>query len=158
MPPNAASLPSSSGDIVVERYKFILQQIHASNENVYRFLAIYQGLATALATAGVTLFVGYGKWRLDVHVAKTGLSALLWLLIVVAAFTILLVLAGVLSWFDYRKEECVLTDQAIYPGYRTPPRWRNFYRWYETYIVLFIGTTAGASWLSTHSILLPAMK
>ena len=40
--------PAAESEFALERYKYILQQIHTVNENVYRFLAIYQTLAVAL--------------------------------------------------------------------------------------------------------------
>ena len=55
----------------------------------------------------------------------------------IAAFAVLLIIVGVLNWLDYRREECELTDAAVRPGFRKPPQPRNFFRWYETYIVLF---------------------
>jgi hypothetical protein len=116
----------------LERYKFILQQQHTLNENVYKFLALYQTLATTLVGAGLALFVGYEKWGIVAKTARAGVTALLWLLTFVAAFTALLVLIGILNWLDYRREECELANQAMYPGFRRPPQVRNMFRWYET--------------------------
>lgn len=45
--PEAASVRN---EFALERYRYILQQIHAVNENAHRFLALYQTLATALVT------------------------------------------------------------------------------------------------------------
>lgn len=49
-------------EFALERYRYILQQIHAVNENAHRFLAIYQTLATTLVGATLALFVGYRNW------------------------------------------------------------------------------------------------
>ncbi|UBU14643.1 hypothetical protein [Nonomuraea gerenzanensis] len=152
-----ADLPEDAREFAVERYKYILQQVHATNENVYRFLAIYQTLAIGIATAGLALFVGYRGWRIDPVVARSGLIALMWLETVVAAFTVMLILIGVVSWLDYRKEECELTDEYVRPGFRRPPRKTAFIRWYETYIVLFIVATTVFMWIATLTILLPGI-
>jgi hypothetical protein len=150
--------PELARDFKLERYRYILQQLHAVNENVYRFVAIYQTIATALVGAGLALFVGYRDWGLSAGTARSGIVALLWLVTVVAAFTVLLVVIGVLNWIDYRREECELTDEVIRPGFRSPPRPRNFYRWYETYIVLFILLSIIVMWSYALSVLLPAVK
>lgn len=141
----------------VERYKFLLQQLHTVNENVYRFLAIYQTLATVLVGAALVLFVRYDEWRIEPGVARIGIVAILLLVTVIAAFTVLLIVIGVFTWLDYRREECELTEDAIRPGYRRPPDPRNFWRWYETYIVGFIVGSVGFMWLGAGAVLLPAM-
>jgi amino acid transporter len=141
----------------VERYKYLLQQLHTTNENVYRFLAIYQTLATVLVGAALALFVRYEDWHIDPAIAQLGILALLALVTVIAAFTVLLIVVGVLNWLDYRREECELTDIAVRPGFRRPPEPRNLWRWYETYIVLFIVASIGFMWLGAGILLLPAM-
>lgn len=60
--------------IVAERYKYILQQIHTVNENVYRFLTIFQTLLTAIVTAALALFVSYSKWGISPSTARTGVT------------------------------------------------------------------------------------
>jgi hypothetical protein len=144
--------------VQLERYKFIQQQLHTLNENVYKFLALYQTLATTLVGAGLALFVGYQKWGIDAKTARAGVTALLWLLTLVAAFTVLLIVVGVLSWIDYRREECELTDQTVYRGFRRPPRMGNLFRWYETYIVLFIAGSVVFVWGYAAVLILPAMR
>ncbi|SNY50892.1 hypothetical protein SAMN05421748_111134 [Paractinoplanes atraurantiacus] len=141
----------------VERYKYLLQQLHTVNENVYRFLAIYQTLATVLVGAALALFVRYDDWKIEREIAQIGIVAILLLVTVIAAFTILLIVVGVLTWLDYRREECELTEEAVRPGYRKPPDPKNFWRWYETYIVLFILGSVGFMWVGAALVLLPAM-
>jgi uncharacterized membrane protein len=144
--------------IVAERYKYILQQIHTVNENVYRFLAIFQTLVTAIVTAALALFVSYSKWGISPSTARTGVTGLLILATVIAAFTVLLVVVGVLSWLDYRREECELTARYFEPGFRSPPRLRNFYRWYETYVIVFIVASIITIWVLGEVLLIPKIK
>ncbi len=142
----------------VERYKFLLQQLHTVNENVYRFLAIYQTLATVLVGAALTLFVRWDEWKIERGIAQIGIVSILLLVTVIAAFTVLLIVIGVFTWLDYRREECALTEEAVRPGYRKAPEPRNFWRWYETYILLFIVGSVGFMWLGAAFVLLPAMS
>lgn len=145
-------------ELALERYKYILQQIHTTNENVYRFVAIYQTLATTIAGVGLALFVGYANWGIAPGTARSGLLALMWLETLVAAFSMLLIVVGIISWFDYRKEECELTDEFGRPGFRKPPQVRAFVRWYETYILIFIAGSTLFMWIYTVALLIPAIK
>lgn len=145
-------------EFALERYRYLLQQIHAVNENAHRFLALYQTLATALVTAALALFVGYRKWDLTADTARGGLIGLLTLVTVVAAFTGTLIVVGALAWIDYRNEECDITDEIVGPGFRKRPRPGNFLRWYETYVVLFILVSVLTMWVLAAVFLLPAMR
>jgi hypothetical protein len=154
----SASVREKVKEFELERYKYILQQIHTVNENVYRFLAIYQALAVALISGALVLFVGYKKWGIQASVARSGVIGLMWLVTIIAAFVVLLIIVGLFSWFDYRTEECELTDVVISKGFRKPPQPRNFVRWYETYIILFILASIVFLWSYTLAFVLPAMK
>ncbi|WP_448333262.1 hypothetical protein [Streptomyces sp. DSM 41534] len=145
-------------EFALERYRYILQQIHAVNENAHRFLAIYQTLATALISAALALFVGYRKWGLAPDVARGGVIGLLILATVVAAFTSMLIVVGALAWLDYRNEECDITDQIVAPGFRKRPNPGNLFRWYETYLLLFITVSVITMWVLAGIFLLPAMR
>ncbi|MFJ8020516.1 hypothetical protein [Streptomyces sp. NPDC096311] len=145
-------------EFALERYRYILQQIHAVNENVHRFLAIYQTLATALVGAAVALFVGYRKWEVAPDVARGGVIGLLILATVVAAFTCMLIVVGALTWLDYRNEECDITDEVVGLGFRARPRSGNLLRWYETYVLLFIVVSVVTMWLLAGLFLLPAIR
>ncbi|MFB9541690.1 MULTISPECIES: hypothetical protein [Streptomyces] len=145
-------------DFALERYRYVLQQIHAVNENAHRFLAIYQTLATALVTAALALFVGYRKWDLAPATARGGVIGLLTLATMVAAFTGTLIVVGALAWLDYRNEECDITDEVVGPGFRKRPRPGNFLRWYETYVLLFILVSVITMWVLAALFLLPAMR
>ncbi|NEY32607.1 hypothetical protein GTU99_10450 [Streptomyces sp. PRKS01-65] len=145
-------------EFALERYRYILQQIHTLNENVYRFLALYQALATAVVGATLALFVGYKSWGLDPATARSGMIALMSLNTVIAGFSVMLIIIGVIAWIDYRQEECELTDTFVHPGFRTKPKLRNLFRWYETYIVAFIVTSTAFAWLGTVRLLLPTVK
>ncbi|MDR7277238.1 hypothetical protein [Catenuloplanes atrovinosus] len=144
-------------DFRLARYQYILQQLSAANENVYRFMGVYQALASTLTGGILAIFVGYRSWGIDPGTARSGIIALLCLVTIVAAFSVLMVSIGVMSWFHYRSEECRLLDEAVGPGFRHPPSLRNFYRWYETYVVAFIVVTVVALWVLVETLLLPAV-
>jgi len=145
-------------EFALERYRYILQQINAVNENAHRFLALYQTLATALVSAALALSVGYRNWDVPAATARGGVIGLLILATVVAAFTSTLILVGALAWLDFRNEECDITDEVVGPGFRQRPRPGNFLRWYETYVLLFIIVSVIAMWVLAALLLLPAMR
>ncbi|WP_432079960.1 hypothetical protein [Streptomyces sp. WAC 04229] len=157
-PDTAADTATVRNEFALERYRYVLQQIQAVDENAHRFLAIYQTLATALVTAALALFVGYRKWELAAATARGGVIGLLTLTTVVAAFTGTLIVVGTLAWLDYRNEECDITDEIVGPGFRKRPRPGNFLRWYETYVVLFILVSVITMWVLAALFLLPAMR
>ncbi|WP_406726431.1 hypothetical protein WJ438_19750 [Streptomyces sp. GD-15H] len=157
-PEAATDTATVRNEFALERYRYVLQQIQAVNENAHRFLAIYQTLATALVTAALALFVGYRKWDLAATTARGGVIGLLTLVTVVAAFTGTLIVVGALAWLDYRNEECDITDEIVGPGFRKRPRPGNFLRWYETYVVLFILVSVITMWVLAALFLLPAMR
>lgn len=144
----SAQLPTSTPEIVVERFKYIQDQIKILNENTYKILGIYQTLTTAVVTAAIALFVGFPKLTIEVDVARAGLTALLLLATAIAVFTILLLAAGILSWFDYRQEEVELLNTYFYSGFRKSPSWKNFFRWYETWIAVAIVVLTILMWVA----------
>ncbi|OJF13981.1 hypothetical protein [Couchioplanes caeruleus] len=76
---------------------------------------------------------------------------------VIALFTIMLIVVGAFTWLDYRREECELTETAVRPGFRRSPQPRNFWRWYETWIVGFIAVSILFMWAGAATIVVPAI-
>jgi hypothetical protein len=145
-------------DFYLERYKYILQEIHTLNENIHKYLSLFQTLATALATAGVAVFVGRQQLNLTPEVTRTAIQGLLGLLVILAAFVVFSVLAGIFSWFDYRVEEVDLLNRMIGPGFRKPPRKRNFWRWQETHVLVFITIVVTSIFVFVESKIIPLIK
>jgi uncharacterized membrane protein YidH (DUF202 family) len=96
-PPPELAPAKPEDDFALERYKCILHQIHTINENVYRFLAVYQTLCVAIVGGGLALFVGYRRWDIPASVARTGIVGLMWLVTIAAAFAVLLIVMGVFN-------------------------------------------------------------
>jgi hypothetical protein len=60
-------------------------------------------------------------------------------------FIVASVLADVASWFDYRKEEVLLVGM-MGGDFRKGPNIRNFWRWYETYLIAFVVISVATTW------------
>lgn len=147
-----------SKDFKLERYKFILQQIHTLNENLYRYLTLFQALATAIVGGGVAVLVSWQNLKVSVEVARTGIRGLLGLLVILTLFLIINVIIGILSWFDYRQDEVKLLDEVIGNQYRKAPKLRNFWRWYETYFVIFLILVIIAIYIFVENQVIPLIK
>jgi hypothetical protein len=156
--PNTPETSGLRDQFALERYRYILQQIQAVNENAHRFLAIYQTLATALVGAALALFVGYRKWEVAPDAARSGVIGLLVLTTMVAAFTATLITVGAIAWLDYRNEECDITDEMVGLDFRKRPRPGNLLRWYETYVILFIIFSVILMWGLCLLLVIPAIK
>jgi len=142
----------------LERYKYILKEIRFLNENVHKYLSLFQALATAVVGGAAAVFVVGRKVGIDPKITTITIRALLALLAVLALFVVLSVLAGIFSWFDYRREEVALVNEVVGPGFRNPPRARNFWRWSETYVVVLMLIIVVAAYLFVEQVIVPAIK
>jgi len=138
-PQHSVTQPDSlSRDFKLERLKFILQQIDRLNERYHKHVILYQSVAAAIIGAAATVFVAWRKLGIDAATARTAILALIWLLLVTALFVVLSVVTGIRAWFDFRREEVKLFDDAVRPGYRDPPSWKNWPRWAESWLIAIV--------------------
>jgi hypothetical protein len=124
--------------LIVERYKYILSEIQSLNENIHRFITLFQTLTTAIVGGGVAFLASWKNFNLTPQIALTIIRSLEGLLTLTTGFIVVSIIIGMVSWYDYRKEETELLDKYIEPGFRKSPRWKNFIRWHETYTIIFM--------------------
>jgi hypothetical protein len=148
----------SGNSFQLERYKYILQQMNSLNESVHKYLALFQTLGTAVVGSGAVLFLAGKNRSVDIDTARLLILFVFSLFLTLAAFVVLSVLAGILSWLDYRREEVALLDEMVRPGFRSPSRVTNLLRWYETYVLLFVLITIATASIFTFKFLLPNLK
>lgn len=129
---------SIGAEFKLERYKYILQEIHTLNEGIHKYLNLFQVLATAIIGAGALVFIGWQQSNISASATRASIRGLMGLLVIIALFLTISVITGAISWFDYRKEEVDLLNEAVFPNFRKPPTWKNFWRWNETYVILFV--------------------
>jgi hypothetical protein len=149
---------SKAAEFKLERYKYILQQLHALNENGHKYLTLFQTLATAILGGIAAVFVSWKELKITAEAAQTAIHGLLWLLAVLAGFVVVSVLGGIFSWWDYRKEEVELLDDEVFVGFRTNPKATNLWRWYETYLLIFLVLVVIGIWWFVCSRVLPLVK
>lgn len=143
------------GHVVLERYRYVLSQLHTVNENSYRFLALYQTVTSAIVGLGWLLFASRAQLNLNSSSVRLEILGLMGAVTLVAAFTLILVVVGLFTWLDYRSEECDLLERFVASDIRVRPRLRHIYRWYETYIAIFVVGSLAAMWWFVFSVILP---
>ena len=142
----------------IERYKFILQEIHSLNENVHRYLTLYQTLATTIIGAGILIFVNWKGFGITPDIAQVGIHTLVGVMIILSIFIIIQIIAGFFSWMDYRDEEVKLLDEVIEKGYRSRSKISNFWRWGKTYFIIFILVIAVFISIYTEKNIIPLIR
>ena len=138
-------------NLVVERFKSVLAEKERLNREVEVYLRIF--LATAIGAAGISSssFLGGGD-SINSVPSRDLVDLMISLTCLAGAFLGLLVLINIFSWFDLRYEESQIMNKFS-PGERSQPKLRNFWRWRETYVLMFIWIVTAAIWLLRTSIL-----
>jgi len=142
-------------DFKLERLKFVLQQIDRSNERFHKYMTFFQGIAVAIVGAGAAVFASWNRLGLSIDASRALIRGLEGLLVIIAGFVCVSVLAGIASWIDYRREEVRLLGEVVRHGYRKPPSLRNVWRWHETYLLAFLILTVTVMIVFVESIIVP---
>ena len=145
-------------DFKLERYKYILQQLQILNENAHKYLTLFQTLATLIVGGGTYLFVSWRNFHISPDVARTSMQGLVGLLVLLTLFIIVSLLSGISSWFDYRKAELQLLNEEVGVGFRNPPRKRDWWRWYEVHMMIFIFLVAMCIVIFVETQIIPQIR
>ena len=149
---------NQSHDFEVERYKYILNEIRTLNENFYKYLTLFQTLSTALIGGGISLFAIGRNLNIAPNIVVAGIRSVVGLLILLTLFILFSIISSMASWLDYRREEVEILNNAVGKGFRQLPKLNNFWRWHETYLILFIIAFTTLIYLYTEYQLIPLIK
>ena len=127
----------------MERYKFILSELTRLSENTHKHTRYLLTIFPAFASLIIAL--KFGERGLDVKFISKIAGMFMIVFTMASGFVVVSVLADIASWIDYRKEEVALINR-MGGNFRKPPKLRNFWRWYETYLITFIVTCLAAAW------------
>ncbi|WP_287604999.1 hypothetical protein [Thiothrix sp.] len=155
-PNNIGTIKDNS--YTIERYKYILNQISTINENVSKYLTLFQTLTTAIVGGGITVFLNWKKMDVAPELAIASINGLTILLWILTAFVFISITVGILSWVDYRNEEVDLLEKTNNPEFRQRPRLINFWRWYETYILVFTVVSVSVITFFVETQIIPLIK
>ena|SRR5690348_18251470 len=87
-------------ELKLEYYKYVSNEIHSLNDNFHKFLSLFQTLATAIVGGAVAFLATWKNMNLTPQMAISILRSLEGLLILLAAFILLSMIAGISSWYD----------------------------------------------------------
>lgn len=142
----------------LERLKFVLSQIDRLNTQLHRHITLFQGLTTAIIAAGAAVVLAWRQYGIGPDLAAATLRGLVGLLCLFSFFIIVLLITGIVAWYDYRSEEARILNEVIGAQYRRFPTYKNFYRWHEFWmIVLVVAATAMIASFAYTSII-PLIK
>lgn len=129
-------LKSLSQDaLVVERYRYILDQKRALNDRSFNILALFQALSTTIVGAVITIGFSWQKLEIEAGTARASVIALLAIHFLIAAYALMSLISGVVTWLDYKLEENrLLNDGVAGPNARMSHPWT----WFETYMIIFV--------------------
>ncbi len=121
----------------IERYKYILSEMGRLNQDIHEYLRMFQ---VALASIGGVIagcLAAAKNGTLPTIVVGEAISGFTCIITVLGGFIVVVSVAGMFSWLDYRREEVKLLKHFDL-DFRDAPRFGNFLRWRETYAVLFV--------------------
>lgn len=157
-PSDASRTSPLEEELVAERYRYILRRIETLNEAGHRMMRFYYSLASAIVGAGVAVFVGWKKLGVSPALAETAVFGLVLLLLLLAVFVVLSLVANLFSWMAYRREEAVLSRNHAPELSRDEAKWSNAWRWTETYDVLFVICSVSIMWAFVGCEVIPRIR
>jgi uncharacterized membrane protein len=128
---------SADKEFVLERYKYILEQKRFLNKTTFVVISIYQAGLVLILTGYYQALSGGADHKIPSAFACLSSRWVVVLLWVLAAFSISMLIGGLISWFGYRADEAAIEAKYLGGG-RARPSFRNLLGWYETYVVLGI--------------------
>lgn len=130
----------------IERYKFVLLELARLSENTHKHTRYLLAIFPAFASAVIALKFGDKGLESNTKLFFSHIAiGFLCVFTLASLFIVASVLADIASWIDYRKEEVALVNM-MGGDFRKVPEIKNFWRWYETYLITFVAIFVTASW------------
>ncbi|OJG00397.1 hypothetical protein AX761_24655 [Rhizobium sp. 58] len=100
-----------SDAILLERYKYVIDQKKRLNDATFKVAAFYQSILLVILAAQFRILELSQKSEINLGLTTLGPWGLFWAAFALTTLSLLLLAGGVASWFDYRKEEVLLEQQ-----------------------------------------------
>ncbi|PMO22908.1 hypothetical protein BCT15_11460 [Vibrio splendidus] len=130
-------------NIAIERYKYILSKLLFLDDAIYKNMSSFSKIFISIITAqGVAIFTNLktgSKIVTDTLEVITLIAP--YLLLILCIFYLCLTLSNLFSWFNYRDEEVELLEKLNIDLGRKRPSWNSWYRWSETWFIIFMVCT-----------------
>ncbi|WP_417835202.1 hypothetical protein [Thalassospira xiamenensis] len=124
-------------DLTLERYKYILDQKRWLNQVSFRLTSMFQLIAIAIFVGQYKVILDHSNGMVSKDIAVSASMVLLLVSVMVSVFGIGMVVSGMFSWFQYKKEEVNIEILSGDLQSELPKFW-NFVRWYESYIIVMM--------------------
>lgn len=122
-------------DIFLEKYKYILDQKKNLNAATFKIASVYQVLLLAILTGQFSIVWDVASGSLDKILGIQSTWGLFALTIIITLIMIFLILGGIFSWINYRRDEYDL-EVSLGMQPKEMPKISHCIRWYESYVVL----------------------
>ncbi|EGQ7789037.1 hypothetical protein V9R55_000694 [Vibrio cholerae] len=138
---NGSQLPASkeaNDQIIVERYKYILEKIKFLDDKIYQNFSSSIKLITSLTAVLTASVMSISEGKISDVTFLLSIKFIFSILVLFSIYMIITSLSITLSWYDYRKEEVELLNKINCDINRYNPKLSSFIRWSETYYVVFL--------------------
>lgn len=127
--------------LVVERYKHVIEQQRRLDSAATEQLRLFEKGGAAMISAAAAVIGSREALRIEPQLAFDLVKVLMGAFWFLGLFTIAAIAVGMASWWDYRKEEAELANSHTQTQFRVEPKKANFYRWRESWIIMFVTAT-----------------
>lgn len=132
-------------EIAIERYKFILTKIQHLDESLYKNIGFIAKFTTAIISAIASSILLFKTSKITNEIVVLVIDFAAYISVFTCLLFILITLAIIFSWRDYRKEEIELLDKCGVEIGRKPPSFKGLLRWTETWFLIALLIIAIAS-------------
>ncbi|MBB1352324.1 MULTISPECIES: hypothetical protein [unclassified Pseudoalteromonas] len=132
-------------EIAVERYKFILTKIQHLDESLYKNIGFIAKFTAAIISAIASSILLFKTSKITNEILVLAIDFASYINAFTCLLFILITLANIFSWRDYRKEEIELLDKCGVEIARKPPSFKGLLRWTETWFLIALLIIATAS-------------
>jgi hypothetical protein len=143
--------------ILLERYKYIIDQKKRLNDATFKIAAFYQAVTLVIFGAQFKILETAQKQEISDDLARLGSWGLFWSSVGLTFVSLLLMIGGVGAWLDYRREEALMETEFAGLS-RKAPSLKALLRWYETYISFTMIAVIIAYYVALTTIIIPTIS
>lgn len=124
--------------IALEHYKFILLKIQHLDESLYKNIGFVSKFITTIFSFTIASILLQKADKISPELLNFSLKFTSFIIMFICITFILITIAIVLSWFDYRNEEIALMNKMEIDIGRKSPTFKNIHRWTETWFLIVL--------------------
>lgn len=129
-------------EFIVSRYKYIIEKINKLDEQYRDNTNLAYKISLSLLTFIILSKLSFSEGKINFLTLELAIKSAAIIAIIFFVYLTLLSICHLLSWFDFRQEECELFERMNLSELRNKPTWKNIYRWSELYFIVLCITIA----------------